>query len=391
MKEYSFNTNYPTVDDLRLRAQKRVPRFAFEFLDGGCNEEVNVRRNTAEIRDVQLKPHYLKRYAGSDMQTELFGHVYDAPFGIAPMGLQGLIWPNSPEILAKAAYAHNVPFITSVCTTTSLERIAELTQGRSWFQLYHPTEDSLRDKILKRVEDVECPVLVIVCDVPTLGFRPRDIRNGLAMPPRMTLRNFLQIALRPAWALRTLAVGQPQFEILKPYMPKRLNLKELGRFMQQTFSGRLNEDKIAPIRDRWKGKLVLKGVASEEDIELAMQLGVDGVIVSNHGGRQLDAGESAVQSLRNAAASFGNQLTIMMDSGIRSGPDIARTLACGAKFTFLGRPFMYGAAALGNEGGDHTISILKAQLDQLMQQICCERVEDLPHHLIRKRSELALD
>ena len=382
MEEYSFNPNFPTVDDLRSRAQKRIPRFAFEFLDGGCNEDVNVRRNTSDIRDIQLKPHYLRPYAGSDMRTNLFGHTYDAPFGIAPMGLQGLIWPNSPEILAKAAYDHNVPFITSCCTTSTLERIADLTNGRSWFQLYHPAENSLRDKIIKRVEDVDCPVLVIVCDVPTLGFRPRDIRNGLAMPPKMTLRNFIQIALRPSWALRTLAIGQPEFEILKPYMPKRLNMKELGRFMQRTFSGRLNEDKIAPIRERWKGKLVLKGVASEEDVEIAHKLGVDGVVISNHGGRQLDAGESALQSLRSAVTSYGEKLTIMMDSGIRSGPDIARTIACGAKFTLLGRPFMYGTAALGDKGGDHTISILKAQLNQLMEQICCERIEDLPKHLI---------
>lgn len=177
------------------------------------------------------------------MKTELFGHVYDAPFGIAPVGLQGLMWPNAPEILAKAAFEHNIPFILSTVTTSSIERIGELTEGRAWFQLYHPTEDNLRDDIINRAAAADCPVLVILCDVPTFGFRPRDIRNGLAMPPKMSVKNILQILGRPEWALKTLVHGQPNFETLKPYMPKGLDLKQLGKFMDQTFSGRLNEEK----------------------------------------------------------------------------------------------------------------------------------------------------
>ena len=166
-------------------------------------------------------------------------------------------------------------------------------------------------------------------------------------------------------------------------MPKNINLKKLGEFMNQTYSGRLNEERISPIRDKWKGKMVLKGVASEEDAEKAIKLGFDGIIVSNHGGRQLDAGQSTIKSLKNVALKYGDKIKVMMDSGIRSGPDIARTLACGAQFTFLGRTFMYGVGALGNEGGNHTISILKTQLMQVMEQICCEKVSDLPNHLAR--------
>ena len=380
--ENEYNPSYPTVDDLRARARKRIPRFAFEYLDGGCNEDVNLHRNTADIREVQLEPYYLREHAGADLSVELFGHVYDAPFGIAPMGLQGLIWPRAAEILAKAAFEHNIPFVLSTATTSSIEAVAEITQGRAWFQLYHPTEDTLRDKIISRAAQAGCPVLVIVCDVPTIGFRPRDIRNGLAMPPKMTVRNMIQIAAKPNWAFRTLRNGRPNFEILRPYMPKKMNLMELGRFMKHSFTGRMNTEKIAPIRDMWQGKLVLKGIASEEDTERAIQLGVDGIIVSNHGGRQLDAGESSIQSLKRIAASHGDRLVLMMDSGIRSGPDIARTLACGAKFTFLGRPFMYGVAALGDAGGNHTIAILKVQLQQMMEQLCCEKVEDFANHLI---------
>lgn len=378
-----FDTRYPSIEDLRNRAQQRIPRFAFEYLDGGCNEDINLHRNTADIREIQLKPQYLRNFIGSSLKTNLFGVQYDAPFGIAPVGLQGLMWPNATEILAKSAFEHNIPFILSTVTTSSIERISELTEGKAWFQLYHPAKEELRDDIIKRAAAAECPVLVILCDVPTFGFRPRDIRNGLALPPKMSIQNILQIFGKPAWALNTLKYGQPSFETLKPYMPKGLDLGQLGKFMDETFSGRLNEERIKPIRDMWKGKLVLKGVANEVDVKKAISLGIDGVIVSNHGGRQLDAGESSIKPLKIIAEKYGDQIEVMMDSGLRSGPDIARTLANGAKFTFLGRSFMYGVAALGKKGGDHTISLLKVQLQQIMEQLCCEKVEDFPNHLIK--------
>ncbi|GGW28171.1 alpha-hydroxy acid oxidase [Arenibacter certesii] len=381
-KEIKINTKYPSVTDLRNRAKERIPKFAFEYLDGGCNEDVNLHKNTSEIREVELLPYYLSKHTGSSMKTELFGHTYDAPFGIAPVGLQGLMWPNSPEILAKAAFEHNIPFILSTVSTSSIERISEITEGKAWFQLYHPTEDSVRDDIIKRAEAAECPVLVILADVPTFGFRPRDIRNGLAMPPKMSVKNILQVLGRPSWAMNTLKYGQPNFETLRPYMPKGLDLAQLGKFMDQTFTGRLNEEKIKPIRDMWKGKLVIKGVANEADAERCIKLGLDGIIVSNHGGRQLDAGESTIKPLVRIAEKYGDQIKVMMDSGLRGGPDIARTLASGAEFAFLGRSFMYGVAALGKEGGDHTISLLKTELQQVMEQICCEEVKDFPNHLI---------
>lgn len=376
-----FDSRYPSTEDLRERARRRIPRFAFEYLDGGCNEDINLERNTSDIREVELTPRYLTSHHGSTTKTELFGHTYDAPFGIAPVGLQGLMWPKAPEILARAAHKHNVPFVLSTVTTTSIERVAEITEGQAWFQLYHPAEKSVRDDIINRARSAECPVLVILCDVPTFGYRPRDIRNGLAMPPNMSLRNILQILGKPQWALKTLLAGQPNFETLRPYMPKGLNLKQLGKFMDDTFSGRLNEERIKPIRDSWPGKLVLKGVASLEDAEMAKQLGIDGLIVSNHGGRQLDAGQSSIKPLREIAAAYSDRMTVMMDSGIRSGPDIARTLASGASFTFLGRAFMYGVAAMGDAGGDHTITMLKRQLQQVLEQVCCENVHELSARL----------
>ena len=378
-----YNPNFPSIDSLRLKAKARIPGFAFDYLDGGCNEEINLIKNTKEIRDIELKPYYLRKYDKISMQTELFGETYDAPFGIAPVGLQGLIWPGAAEILAKAAFKHNIPYTLSTVSTASIEKIAEITEGKAWFQLYHPVEDSLRDDLMERCDKAGIKTFVILADVPSFGYRNKEVKNGLAIPPRITLNNILQIMSSPQWAIKTLLHGQPEFKTLKKYMDKGMNLKHLALFMNKTFNGRLNEDKIKAIRDKWKGNLVIKGVCSLEDTQKSIDLGLDGIIVSNHGGRQLDAGQSSIKPTLEIVEKYKNQIKIMMDSGIRTGPDIARVLAAGAEFCFMGRPFMYGVGALGEKGGDHTITILKKQLQQVMDQCCCETPLDFPNHLVK--------
>lgn len=380
MEDY-FDARLPSIEHLRTRCVRRLPGFVLDYLEGGCNSEINLRRNTEEIREVRLMPRYLGEFAGADLKTELFGETYEAPFGVAPIGLQGMIWPRATEILAAAATKHGLPFILSTVATASVETVAEITGGKAWFQLYHPVEEDLRDKILDRVEAAGLPVLVILADTPVFGYRPREIRNGLAMPPKMTLRNVMQMCLRPRWSFAQLGNGVPEFATLKPYLPKGLDMKHLGLFMNRTFSGRLNPARLASLRDRWKGKLVVKGLVDEADVETALSIGVDGVIVSNHGGRQLDAGESTVAPLTRLALRFGGRTTLMLDSGVRAGPDIACALASGARFAFLGRSFMYGVAALGEKGGDHTMTMLKRQLRQVMEQLACERTGDFPKHL----------
>ena len=384
--EIKFDTRYPTVNDLILKARKRVPGFAFEYLDGGCNEEVNKTKNTEALRTIELEPHYLDAYKGAKLETELYGIRYSAPFGVAPLGLQGMIWPNASEILARAAFQNKIPFVLSTVATTSIERISEITEGTAWFQLYHPADNAIKDDLIKRAELAGCPVLVLLCDTPSYGFRPREIRVGLSMPPKMTHSNVLQMLSRPRWTWNTLQHGLPQFANILPYMPGRLNLAQMGDFMNQFFDKRMTYEKIATIRDQWKGKLILKGVASERDAEMAVKLGLDGIVVSNHGGRQLDAGEASIHSMMKLVKTYGKQTTIMMDSGLRSGPDIARALAAGAKFTFLGRAFMYSVAALGSEGGEHMIGLLEAQLKQVMEQLGCESISQLPGHLITSRT-----
>ncbi|MGI9239917.1 MAG: alpha-hydroxy acid oxidase [Verrucomicrobiales bacterium] len=378
----TFYSQYPSIEHLRERARRRVPRFAFEYLEGGCFSEINLRRNTDEIREVQLAPWYLNDYPGSDLQTELFGETYDAPFGVSPIGLQGLVWPRATEYLAGAASKHRIPFILSTVATASIEAVAELTQGKAWFQLYHPKEDELRNKLLDRAADAGLPTLVILADTPTFAYRPKEIKNGLSIPPKMSLRNILQMVMHPTWSFGQLAAGAPKFRTMQPYIPKGLNMKHLGLFMNKTFSGRLNPEKIQSIRDRWKGKLVVKGLVNAEDVEKAIKIGVDGIIVSNHGGRQLDVGQSTIKPLTVLAKEFGDRTTLMIDSGIRNGPDVACALASGAKFAFMGRSFMYGVGALGKDGGDHTITMLKRQLRQVMEQVACARIADFPNHLI---------
>lgn len=378
-----MNPRYPDIHYLKAKGQKRVPRFAWEYLTGGCNNEVNLRRNTEKIRELTLKPYYLQPYGNIHSKTTLFGKEYDAPFGICPIGLQGMIWPKATEILAKASVDHNIPFILSTVATASLETVADITEGKAWFQLYNPVEDALRADILKRAEAAGYEVLVLLSDVPSFGYRSKEIKNGLAIPPRMTLSNILQILSHPIWALQTLKAGQPEFKTLKPYLPEGMNLRHLGLFMNKTFSGKLSSEKVKAIRDQWKGKLVMKGVASMEDAREAVRLGIDGLMISNHGGRQLDQGQATIEVLPELLKEFKGKIPLLMDSGIRTGSDIANTLAAGADFTFLGRTFMYGVTALGKEGGNQVIEILLKQLQQIMEQLCCERVEDLPKHLVQ--------
>lgn len=382
---FPYHPKYPSIADLRKKAKCRIPKFAFDYLDGGANEELNLKRNESDFDHILLKPQYLHVADKVDMTTTLFGKTYSAPFGISPIGLQGLMWPNAPEILAKAAADHDIPYTLSTVSTSSIERIAEVSNGKAWFQLYHPTEDRLRDDMLRRLKAVECPVLVVLVDVPSFGLRYREIKSGLSMPPKMNINNVIQALLRPTWGIKTLQHGIPSFATLKPYMEAGLDLTQLGQFMNKTFTGKVNFEKVKAIRDIWQGPLVLKGITTDEDMQLAIAVGADGVIVSNHGGRQIDAGESSIHSLIKLAGNphYKQKLKIMLDGGIRSGVDLARAHAVGSDFNFMGRPFMYGVGALGDQGGDHTINLFKAHLYQVMQQLTLENVTQFPDRLIR--------
>lgn len=382
LKADYFNTSYPSCEYLRKKAKKRIPGFAFDYLESGANEEINLYKNKHDFYDIEFMPEYIKNYGKPNTKASLFGQEYGVPFGIAPVGLQGLMWPNAPVILAKAAAEKNIPFVLSTVSTSSIETIAKVTNGQFWFQLYHPVDDELRDDILKRIWDAGCKNLVILADTPKFGIRYKDVKNGLSMPPKMTLSNIMQIMSKPNWALQTLYYGKPGFATVEKYMNKGLNMKQLGKFMNDTFNGRLTEEKIAKIRAQWKGNLIIKGIVNDNDLERCVGLGVDGIIVSNHGGRQIDGGESTIRSLKRIVEVNKNRLTVMMDGGVRSGVDIMKAVATGADFVFMGRPFMYGAGALGSKGGLHTINMFAAQVNQVMEQLGVEEVLEVRSKLV---------
>ncbi|WP_342804753.1 alpha-hydroxy acid oxidase [Alteromonas sp. M12] len=378
-----FDPTLPDVATLKARAKTRIPKFAFDYLEGGCHEEIGLQRNRSDIQAVQLRSRLLQKFDKSDMSVELFGHKYDAPFGIAPIGLQGLMWPKAPEILAKAAADLNVPYILSTVSSASLENIAEISEGKAWYQLYNPTDKKIREDLLSRIKQAGYKVLVVTVDVPTFGYRPRDMKNGLAMPPKMTLSNIVQMLSCPSWLMATALAGKPEMQTLKPYMPKNMPTDQLAAFMNKTVMGRVDIEGLKPIRDFWQGPLVIKGLINQDDVAAAIELGADAVVMSNHGARQLDVGESPVTPLQKAAAKYAKNIKIFMDSGLRSGTNIASALACGADFTFLGRPFVYGVGAIGNKGGVHTINCLKIQLEQVMNQLGCANVADLSKFLVK--------
>ncbi|WP_298773109.1 alpha-hydroxy acid oxidase [uncultured Shewanella sp.] len=376
-----FNRLYASSKQLKQKTKQRIPKFAYDYLIEGCMDDIGLQRNRQVMHSLHFEPAYITPsrtpHQTVNTQVSLFGHTYSAPLGIAPIGLQGLMWPNAPIILAKAAFEHNIPYILSTVSSESLERIAEVSQGHAWYQLYNPTEPSIRDDIINRLKVMQYKTLVITIDVPTFGFRPRDFHNGLAMPPKLTLKNIYQAAIKPTWSISTLKQGIPQFKNLTPYMAAGSQKQELTELMNTATMGGLDFDSLKAIRDNWPGNLIIKGIMSEHDLQQAIKLGSDGVIFSNHGARQLDFGESPLLPLIQLQKRYQDKTTIMMDSGLRSGSDIAGCLALGAQFTFLGRLFMYSVCALGNEGGQHAIAMLKAQLTQVMQQVGANNIDEL--------------
>jgi L-lactate dehydrogenase (cytochrome) len=370
-----------SFDDLKRRARRRIPRFAFDYLEGGCNQEIALERNRKALDAIVMEPRYLDDCPEPDLSVTLFGRRYDAPFAVAPVGLGGLLWPRVAEILAEAANKANIPFCLSTVATTSIERAAELAGECFWFQLYTPRDPKIQDDLLDRAAAAGCRVLLVTVDVPKGAWRPRDLRNGLSVPPRLGLRTLLQIAGRPSWALATLRAGIPTFKSIDRYIPKNSGIAAGSAFTRTTFTGGFSREALARMRDRWQGALVLKGIETEREAELALRLGADGIVVSNHGGRQLDASRSPVEVLPQIRAAVGDRMTVLVDSGVESGADIARMLAKGAEGVLVGRAFIYGVGALGRAGGEHTIHLLREELAHFMAQLRCSRPENLARHL----------
>jgi isopentenyl diphosphate isomerase/L-lactate dehydrogenase-like FMN-dependent dehydrogenase len=368
-----------SIADLKWLTKKRIPQFAYEYLVGGCNNDRAVSHNRDTLDNVFLQPSYLARTQAASLKTTALGVQYDAPFGIAPLGLSGLIWPKAAEYHASAAKKANIPYILSTLASTSIEDAAACAGNNLWFQLYPPKDTEIRLDLVRRAQQVGCNNLVVTIDVPVAGRRPNDIKNGLSVPPKITANSIYQTLLRPSWALATAFNGMPEFANMQPYMNKLSNLQDVANYIRSTLKEPVSIAILEQLRQQWPGKLIVKGVLSVADAKLAAAINADAIIVSNHGGRQLDLAYSPVEMMREIVDSVGDKLEIYVDSGVESGVDIARYLALGAKMVFSGRPYMYGVGAFGERGADHCIDIFYSELEQVMNQLGCSS----PHELVR--------
>lgn len=371
---------YPSIAYLETRARKRIPHFSWEYLASGTGADECLRRNREAFNAVTLTPRFMQGPIEPDIETTLFGVKYSAPFGVAPVGLAGLMWPGVERILARTAASFRIPYTLSTVATEAPERIGPLVQGMGWFQLYPPRRVELRRDLLSRARAAGFTTLLLTVDVPTNSRRERQRRAGVDMPPRLSPLMLYRCAIRPSWTLATLSEGIPHFRGLDKYLSTG-DSNELIPFVRREFNFNVDWDYVRAVRDEWDGPVVLKGVLEPDQARQAVEFGLDGVLVSNHGGRQFDGAPASLDVLPAIAEAVNGRGKVLLDSGVRSGLDLARALALGADFVLLGRAFMFGVAALAARGGDHVASILADDLKNNMVQLGCRTPKELCERL----------
>ncbi|HYH40375.1 MAG TPA: alpha-hydroxy acid oxidase [Burkholderiales bacterium] len=357
------------IDDLRERARAMLPRVAYEFLERGAEDEVSARANRDSFRHIRLRPRTLIDVSKRTQQATLFGKTYAAPFGVAPTGAAGLYWHDADIALARAAAAANVPFVLSTASFVEMERVAREASGTQWFQLYMSKEREGAERLISRARDAGFEALVVTTDVNVGGNREYNRRNGFSIPFNLNLPNMIDGALHPRWLvnvfLRTLIQsGVPRFQNVDSNVGGRVVAKNLEEFRARRDA--MDWDDLAWVRSIWPRKLFVKGVLTREDALRAAALGLDGIFVSNHGGRQLDGAISPLDVLPEIADAVGGRIAVVLDGGVRRGSDIVKALALGADMVFTGRATLYGAAVAGEAGAARAIEILKSEVDRVM-------------------------
>ena len=363
---------YPNIDYLRQRARRRVPFFAFEYADGGAGkDDAGIKRNWAAFEAVELVPRYGVMPSLPPCDVELFGRSYAAPVGVAPMGGPSIIWPGADAYLARAAQRARIPYVLSTVGGATIERVAELAPDVFWFQLYRfaNNDHAIGLDLVRRAEAAGCRTLVLTLDVPVRTIRPREAANGLAGAFVLNPGIIMQTALAPGWLMALGKNGIPRLANLRAYVGRDTSLAELLAFVRREMGGAFTWDEVARYRQRWKGTLIVKGVLHPQDAETAVSLGVDGLIVSNHGGRQIEALPAPIDALPAIVRQVGQRATVMMDSGVRSGADVVRACALGAAAAFAGKAFLWGLGALGQEGPGHVIDLLIDETQAALGQL----------------------
>lgn len=371
-----LHATYPALSDLRHRAQRRIPKFVWEYLDSGTGNEATKSRNRAELDKIGFAPSILHGESTPELSTNLLGQTLPLPFGIAPIGMSGLIWPDAEAHLARAGAAHTIPYCISTVATQSPEDIAPHLGPQAWFQMYPPRDPGIRADMLARVKTAGFSTLVLTVDVPVASRRERQTRSGLTSPPRLTPRLMAQIATCPAWAVATAKRGMPHMRGLDKYAnaaTKGLSPTAHIGYLLRTSP---DWDYVKSLRDAWDGAFIIKGVLRPEDAAELDQMGADAIWVSNHAGRQFDGAPASISAL--PAIRAATKKPILFDSGVESGLDILRALALGADFIMLGRAFHFALAALGPKGIDHLIDILAKDLIANMGQLGVTDLKTLP-------------
>ncbi|MCV2868986.1 alpha-hydroxy-acid oxidizing protein [Defluviimonas sp. WL0002] len=375
-----LHQRYPAISDLKARAQARIPHFVWEYLDSATGTEATQRRNRAEMDKILFRPSILHGELSPDLTTRLFGHDFPLPFGIAPVGMSGLIWPDAERRLARSAAQTNLPYCLSTVASCTPEHVAPVLGAHGWFQLYPPRDPEIRADILKRARAAGFSALILTADVPVASRRERQTRSGLTQPPRLTPRLFAQVAMRPAWAFGTLGTGMPRMRLMDGYAENRVSLSSTAHigYLLRTSP---DWDYLRALRDAWDGPLIVKGVLNPDDAARLQDEGVDAVWVSNHAGRQFDAAPSTIEALPDIRAA--TTLPVIFDGGIEGGLDILRALAAGADFVMLGRAWHYALGALGDRGPAHLADLLARDMTANMGQLGARRISDLPGRLLR--------
>ena len=375
-KQTAFSNAYPAIEDLAKKAKKRIPRVAWEYLESGTGDGHLAERNKTAFQNITLLPKFCKGWLQANTETTLFGKKYSAPIGMAPVGLSGLMWPKVEHYLAATANRLQIPFCLSTVATETPETVGNYVGDMGWFQLYPPKDLDIRKSLLKRAKDMGFHTLVVTADVPMAGRRERTKRAGLTMPPKITPKMIWEGITHPVWTYQTLKNGIPRLRAIENYTNNN-DMKFMSGFVGNRLGGTLDWDYCKELKDTWDGPVVLKGILHPEDAAKAIAIGMDGIYVSNHGGRQFNGGPTAIEALPAVARKVNGKVPIIFDGGIRSGLDMMRALYLGADFVLAGRPFVYGVAALGKYGGDHTANIFMDDLKNNMVQLGVANFEEL--------------
>lgn len=351
------------IEDLRKVAKRKVPKMFYDYADTGSWTESTYHANSNDFQEIKLRQRVLTDMTGRTLETTMVGQTVKMPVALAPTGLTGMQHADGEILAARAAEKFGVPFTLSTMSICSIEDVAENTSAPFWFQLYVMRDREFMRDLIRRAQEAKCSALVVTADLQVLGQRHKDIKNGLSTPPKPTLRNWMNLATKPEWCLAMLNTQRRTFRNIVGHTKGVADMTSLSSWTSEQFDPRLSWKDIEEIKNLWGGKLIIKGILDAEDAEMAVKSGADAIIVSNHGGRQLDGAPSTIHALPNIISAVGNNIEVWLDSGIRSGQDVLKAIAMGAKGTLIGRAFLYGLGAYGEDGVTRTLEIIYNEMD----------------------------